>query len=314
MSAAAPSTFSNLARALTGGIFTMTTEITPPVATDAKAFVARARDLKGLATAVNVTDGAGARAHLSSIVASHLLLQDGIEPILQMVCRDRNRLALQSDTLGALALGIRNLLVLSGDDPKSGDQPETKGVFDLDGRALLTMIDRMRTERKLPSGTPIDGPFELMLGAADIPIDPPEGWDAAGLMAKAATGANFIQTQFCMDIGRIRRYAARLGQLGVAQKLPILIGISPIPSVRSARWMREKLFGTCIPDSIVERLEGAADPKAEGRRICIELLQELAETPGIGGAHIMAPQNYSAIPDVMAQSGVAGRKRASIPA
>ena len=314
MSGTAASTFSNLARALTGGVFTMTTEITPPVATDPSAFVAKATELKGLATAVNVTDGAGARAHLSTLVASHLLLQAGIEPILQMVCRDRNRLALQSDLLGALALGIRNVLVLTGDDPKAGDQPETKGVFDLDGRGWLTMIDRMRSERKLPSGTAIEGPFEVMLGAADIPVDPSEGWDAAGLKGKATAGANFIQTQFCMDIGRIRRYGQRLCELGVAQRLPILIGIAPIPSVRSARWMKEKLFGTYIPDSIVERLEGAADPKAEGRRICIELLQQLAETPGIGGAHIIAPQNYSAIPEVMAQSGVAGRQRAKMAA
>lgn len=314
MSGTSPVPLSNLSRALTAGIFTMTTEVTPPVATDAQAFVARTRELKGLATAVNVTDGAGARAHLSSVVACHMLLQAGIEPILQMVCRDRNRLALQSDLLGALALGVRNVLVLTGDDPKSGDQPETKGVFDLDGRALLAMIDRMRAERRLPSGTAIEGPFDLMLGAADVPVDPPDGWEAGGLKAKAASGANFVQTQFCMDIGRIRRYAARLRALGVVPKLPILIGIAPIPSVRSARWMREKLWGTCIPNSIVERLEGAADPKAEGRAICIELLQELAETPGIGGAHIMAPQNYAAIPEVMAQSGVAGRPRALAPA
>ncbi len=292
----------------------MTTEVTPPVATEVARFVARTTEIKGLATAVNVTDGAGAKAHLSTIVAAHALLESGVEPILQMVGRDRNRLALQSDLLGALTLGIRNLLVLSGDDPKAGDQPDAKGVFDLNGGAMLAMFAKMRAERKLPPGTAIDGPFDLLLGAADIPADPPPQWDAASLKAKADAGANFIQTQFCMDIDRVRRYGARLVELGIAQRLPVLIGVAPIPSVRSALWMREKLFGTVIPDSIVKRLEGAADPKAEGRKICVELIQQLAETPGIAGAHIMAPQAYSAIPEVIAVSGVTGKPKARMAA
>jgi methylenetetrahydrofolate reductase (NADPH) len=309
MNAAPVEAPSQLARSLASGIFTLTAEVTPPVSTDVTDFVARTRELRGLATAVNVTDGAGARAHLSTLVACHRLLEAGIEPIMQMVCRDRNRLALQSDLLGALALGVRNVLILTGDDPKVGDQPESKGVFDLDGRGFLAMAGRMRSERKLPSGTAIDGPFDLTLGAADVPVDPPPDWDASGLAAKAAAGADFIQTQFCMDIGLVRRYARRLCELGVAQRLPILIGIAPIASGRSARWMRERLWGTVIPDAIVARLDGAADPREEGRNICIELLHQLAEIPGIAGAHIMAPLNPSSIPDVIARSGVAGRTR-----
>jgi methylenetetrahydrofolate reductase (NADPH) len=305
-----PPADSALARALANGVFTVTTEVTPPVATDAARFVARTKEIKGLATAVNVTDGAGAKAHLSSLVAARALLENGVEPILQMVGRDRNRLALQSDLLGALALGIRNLLVLTGDDPKAGDQPEAKGVYDLNGGGLLTMAAHMRAERKLPPGTAIDGPFELLLGAADIPADPKPDWDAAGLKWKLESGANFIQTQFCMDIDRVRRYAARLVELGIAQRLPILIGVAPIPSVRSALWMRDKLYGAVIPDTIVERLHGAADPKAEGKAICVELIQQLAETPGIAGAHIMAPQAYSAIPEVIAAAGVTDRPKA----
>jgi methylenetetrahydrofolate reductase (NADPH) len=307
---AAPSTDSALAKSLAAGLFTVTTEVTPPVATEVTRFVTRAKEIQGLATAVNVTDGAGAKAHLSTIVAAHALLDAGIEPILQMVGRDRNRLALQSDLLGALALGIKNLLVLSGDDPKAGDQPDTKGVFDLNGGAMLSLFAHMRAERKLPPGTLIEGPFDLLLGAADVPADPPANWDAAGLKAKADAGANFIQTQFCMDIGRVRRYGARLVELGLAQRLPVLIGIAPIPSVRSALWMRERLFGTVIPDRIVERLSGAADPKTEGKAICVELIQQLAETPGIAGAHIMAPQAYSTIPEVIAASGVTGKSKA----
>jgi methylenetetrahydrofolate reductase (NADPH) len=301
---------SALARRLKSGDFVVTAELTPPVATDAATLVAKAMPLKGLATAINVTDGAGSKAHLSSLVASHALLAAGIEPILQMTCRDRNRLALQGDLLGAMALGIHNVLVLTGDDPKAGDQPETKPVFDLDSRGLLAIADRMRREHQLPTGTQIKGPISLLLGAADSPIDPPADWQPKALQGKAEAGTDFVQTQFCMDIGIVRRYAARLLDLGLAQRLAILIGIAPVPSARSARWMREKLYGTIIPDAIIERLEQAPDPKLEGRNICIELLQQLAEIPGIAGAHIMAPQNPSAIPEVIEASGVTKRKAA----
>jgi methylenetetrahydrofolate reductase (NADPH) len=301
---------SQLERDLRGGRFAVTAELSPPVATDPTEFLDAAAALRGVATAVNVTDGAAAKAHLSALVAAHFLLQHGVEPILQLTCRDRNRIALQGDLLGAIALGIRNVLVLRGDDPGAGDQPDTKPVFDLDAAALLAMARRMQSERRLPSGTAIHGPVRLVLGAADTPIDPPPGWRAERLAAKADAGAQFIQTQFCMDIAVVRRYAARLAELGLAQRLPILIGVAPIPSARSARWMKEKLFGTLIADDIVARLERASDPKREGKAICVELLHELAATPGIAGAHVMAPQNHAAIAEVIAASGVKGKLRA----
>jgi methylenetetrahydrofolate reductase (NADPH) len=297
----------NLQARLQSGDFVVTAEITPPVSTDPAEFLSRAMPLKGLATAVNVTDGAGAKVHLSSLAAAHFLVQNGIEPIVQMTCRDRNRLALQGDILGAEALGIRNMLMLAGDDPKAGDQPDAKPVYDLDSRTLLLMADRMRRTRKLPSGTAIAGKLDIVLGAADVPIDPPPGWEPKALRAKLEAGADFVQTQFCMDTAVVRRYAARLMQAGI--KAPILIGVAPIPSARSARWMREKLFGTLIPEAILSRLEKAADPKREGRRICIEVLQELADTPGVAGAHVMAPMNFAEIPVVIVESGVTRKKR-----
>ncbi len=305
---------SELARALAGGTFVLTAELSPPVSTDPAAFVASARRLRGLATAVNVTDGASAKAHLSSLAAAHFLARDGIEPILQMTCRDRNRIALQGDLLGAVALGIRNVLVLRGDDPSAGDQPETKPVFDVGTTAVLSMAHRMRTERRLPSGVAIDGPVPLLLGAAETPVDPTPGWRPDGLIAKADAGADFVQTQFCMDTGVVRRYAARLLELGVAQRVPILIGVAPIPSARSARWMREKLFGTLIPDELVARLERAADPKLEGRAICVEVIRELAAIPGVAGAHVMAPRDHSALAGVLAAAGVNRKQRAPLPA
>ena len=298
---------SNLQTRLKSGDFVVTAEITPPVSTDPAEFLARAMPLKGVVTAVNVTDGAGAKVHLSSLAAAHYLVQNGIEPIFQMTCRDRNRLALQGDILGAVSLGIRNMLMLAGDDPKLGDQPEAKPVFDLDSRKLLAMAHRMRTEQKLPSGTEVKGGIKLVLGAADVPIDPPADWEPKSLRAKMESGADFVQTQFCMDIGVVRRYAARLREEGI--DLPLLVGVAPIPSARSARWMREKLFGTLIPETIVERLEKAADPKREGRRICIEVLQALADTPGVAGAHVMAPMNFAEIPVAIQESGVTRRKR-----
>jgi methylenetetrahydrofolate reductase (NADH) len=298
-----------LRKSLTENRFAVTAELTPPVSADPADFIARALSLKGIATAVNVTDGAGAKSHLSTAAAAHFLVLNGIEPVLQMTCRDRNRIALQSDLLGAAALGIRNVLILGGDDPKSGDQPDAKPVYDLDARGFLAMAQKMRREGKLLPGTEIKGGFDIFLGAADLPADPPPGWNAKGLKAKAAAGADFIQTQFCMDIGVVRRYAARLVELGVIPKLKILIGIAPIPSARSALWMREKLFGTVIPESIIGRLEKAADPQAEGKRICVELLRQLAEVPGIAGAHVMAPLNPSGIPEVIQDSGVSGKRR-----
>ncbi|MDQ5849225.1 MAG: methylenetetrahydrofolate reductase [Pseudomonadota bacterium] len=291
---------------LRSGDFVVTAEITPPVSTDPAEFLRRAMPLKGLATAVNVTDGAGAKVHLSSLATAHFLVQSGIEPIFQMTCRDRNRLALQSDLLGAAALGIRNILALAGDDPKGGDQPEAKPVYDLDSKGLLAMANRMRAEGVLPSGTKIDGPLRLVLGAADVPIDPKPGWEPKGLKAKIEAGADFVQTQFCMDILVVRRYMSRLREAGI--QIPILVGVAPIPSARSARWMREKLFGTIIPDEHVARLEKAADAKLEGRKICVEVLQQFAEIPGVAGAHVMAPMNFAEIPIVIAESKVAGKR------
>ena len=297
---------SELQARLRSGQFVVTAEITPPVSTDPAEFLRRAMPLKGLATAVNVTDGAGAKVHLSSLATAHFLVQSGIEPIFQMTCRDRNRLALQGDILGAVALGVRNILVLGGDDPKKGDQPEAKPVYDLDPRGLLAMASAMRGEGKLPSGTAIDGRVPLVLGAAELPIDPPPGWEPKGLRAKIEAGADFVQTQFCMDTAVVRRYAARLLECGI--RIPLLVGVAPIPSARSARWMKEKLFGTIIPEAFVERLEKASDPRREGRAICIEVLRELAAIPGVAGAHVMAPMNFAEIPAAIAESGVVGKR------
>jgi methylenetetrahydrofolate reductase (NADPH) len=292
---------------LKAGRFVITAEITPPVSCDPADLLAKAAPLKGLADAVNVTDGAGARAHLGALTAATILHQQDIEPILQFTCRDRNRIALQSDLLAAAASGIKNLLLLKGDDPKAGDQPDAKPVFDLDTVALTKTAIGIRDRGELPSGRKVAGQAQFFLGAGDMPVDPPTGWAPTSLQAKIAAGTQFVQTQFCMDAAMVRRYVARLMQDKIPEQIFILIGISPLRSAKSARWMREKLFGTIISDAIVARMESATDPESEGQRICLELLEELADIPGVAGAHLMAPGNEAAIAQVIAQA--AGIKR-----
>ncbi len=285
---------------LRAGRFVMTAEITPPVSCSRDDLLAKALPLKGLASAVNVTDGAGARSHMSSLAAASILLESGIEPIVQFTCRDRNRIALQSDLMGAAALGIRNILVLRGDDPKAGDQPDAKPVFDLDSRQVIEMAARIRDRGELPNGRKVAGKADFFLGAADAPIDPPADWKPSSLRGKIESGAQFAQTQFCMDPAVVRRYMRRLADEGLAGKLFFLIGIAPLRSAKSVSWMREHLFGTIISDAIVQRMENAENAEAEGKRVAVELIAELSEIPGVSGVHIMAPNNDKAIPEVIA--------------
>jgi methylenetetrahydrofolate reductase (NADPH) len=202
--------------------------------------------------------------------------------------------------MGAAALGVRNLLLLRGDDPTAGDQPDAKPVFDLDSRALTETARAIRNGR-LPHGAKVDGGAPFFIGAADIPIDPPPGWQPDSLKAKVAAGAQFIQTQFCMDTAVVRRYAARLVEAGLGRVF-LLVGVNPLRSAKSAAWMRRHLFGTIIPEAMVARLEQAKDAAAEGRKICVETIEELSLIPGVAGAHIMAPGNADAIPEVIASA------------
>jgi methylenetetrahydrofolate reductase (NADPH) len=279
--------------------FAITAEVTPPLSTDPADLLAKSLPLRDLADAVNVTDGASARAHLDALVAATLLRQNGIEPVLQVTCRDRNRIALQSELVGAAALGVTNVLFLTGDDPKKGDQPEAKPVFDLDSVSLVRTAVSIRDKGELPHGRKVAGRAPYFVGVADMPIDPPAGWAPEGLRKKVDAGAQFAQTQFCLDVAVVRRYVARLAEHGLTERLYLLIGVAPLASARSGRWIKENLFGAIIPDALIERLEGAAEPKLEGQRICVELLHELATIPGVAGAHIMAPLNDAAIPQVI---------------
>ncbi len=296
---------SNLQRRLSAGAFAVTAEVTPPLTADAGALLAKAAPLKGRVDALNVTDAAGARAALGSFAAAAILARDGIDPVLQVTCRDRNRIALVGDLLGAAAQGVGNVLVLHGDDPAGGDQPDAKPVHDLDTKGVIGLIRQMRDDGVLPSGRAIEPAPGFFIGAADTPHDPAPDWRPTGLLAKLEAGADFVQTQFCFDLEVARRYLARLSDAGIPERLKILIGIGPIASARSARWMSGNLFGVSVPDAIIDRLEKAADAKAEGRRICIELMQGLQEMPGVAGVHIMAPnQGMESVARVIDEAGL----------
>ncbi len=304
---------SGLERVLRTDAFAVTAELVPPLSSDAKAVAEQAAALGGLADAVNVTDGSGARVHMSALAAAAILLQNGIEPVLQLTCRDRNRLALQGDLLGAAALGIRNILCLRGDDLGKGDQPEAKAVFDLGARELIATAQRMRDAGELPNARPIQGRPEFFIGAADTPTDPLKGGTSDALKSKLALGIDFVQTQFCFDASLIERYVSRLGQEGIIERLYLLVGLGPLVSARSARWMRDNLGGAVVPDAVIERLERATDPRTEGRKICIELMQRLREIEGVAGVHLMAPRGREAIPEIIEASGVV-KGRPPLPA
>ncbi|MEK9684758.1 MAG: methylenetetrahydrofolate reductase [Rhodospirillaceae bacterium] len=296
---------SKLSQALTSGTFIITAEITPPLSSAPEDFLEKASILRGKVDAVNVTDGASARAHMSSLVCAGLLLQNDLEPILQFTCRDRNRIALQSDLLGASALGIENLLILRGDDPTAGDQPEARAVFDYESQELIECAAFMRDSGKLPSGREIKKRPFFVLGCADTPMRPTDPrWKPSSLQSKIRAGVHFIQTQFCFDIDIVKEYAASLRELGITEKAGVLIGIAPLTSSKSALWMRENLWGTSIPDHIIERIEKANDQSAEGTQICAELIAGYSEIKGISGVHIMAPIGFDAIPLAIKRSGL----------
>lgn len=297
-------TSGRLEAVLRQGWFAVTAETSPPDSADAGAVLARAGCLKSLADAVNVLDGAGARAHLSPLATAAILAREGIEPVLQFTMRDRNRLALEAEVLGASALGVPNILCLTGDAIDKGDQPEAKPVFDLKSGEFMAIVRRMRDQSELPSGRKLSAPPRLMIGAAAAPSEPKPGFDAPDIKAKIEGGADFIQTQFCFDLGMLRRYLDRLDELGLGGKLPFLIGIGPLTSAKSARWMNKNLFGVFIPEPLITRLEGAEDQAKEGRAICVELIHQLKEMKGVAGAHLMAPHGEEACARVIEESGI----------
>ena len=291
-------------RVLRAGAFAVTAELSPPDSADPEDVYARARVFDGRVDAINATDGSGANCHMSSVAVCALLTRIGYSPILQISCRDRNRIAIQGDILGAAAMGVANLLCLTGDGVQAGDHPQAKPVFDLDCLSLMEIARRLREEGRFESGRALTDRPKVFLGAAENPFAPPYDWRPLRLAKKIAAGAQFIQTQYCFDVPLLRQFMTRIDDLGLLDRVFILVGVGPLPSARTAEWLRRHVAGVHIPDAVVERLAGAAKPKAEGRKLCIELIQEIREIKGVSGVHVMAYRQEEAVAEVIDASGV----------
>jgi len=298
-----------LEAALRRGDFVVTAELSPPDSADPDEIARRAVYFDGLVDAINVPDGSGANCHMSSLASSKILLDLGCAPVMQFTCRDRNRIALQGDILGAAALGVVNLLCLSGDAVSAGDQPEAKPVFDLDSLSLLAAARGMRDDGRFLSGRPLSCPPQLFLGAASNPFAPPTDARLVRLERKIEAGAQFIQTQFCFDLDALRRFMAAVCARGLDQRAFILVGIGPLVSARSARWMRAHVPGVSIPDALIDRLEQAGDPRAEGRKICIEMIREIRHIEGVSGVHLMIHKHERLVSQIIARAGVLEGRR-----
>ena len=295
-------------RVLRGGTFAVSAELSPPDSADPEEVYARARVFDGYVDAMNATDGSGANCHMSSVGVCSLLTRIGYATVMQMSCRDRNRLAMQGDVLGAAAMGVANILCLTGDGVQVGDQPEAKPVFDLDCMSLLSTIRQMRDQSCLLSGRRISSPSQVFLGAAANPFMPPLDFRPQRLAKKVAAGAQFVQTQYCFDLLRLKSYMKQVVDMGLHEKCFILIGVGPLASARAAVWIRDNVPGVHIPDQVIERLAGAERPKREGKRICMELIQQIREIEGVSGVHVMAYRQEEAVAEIIDASGVlAGR-------
>ena len=293
---------------LGSGQFAVTAELSPPDSADPEEVYSRARVFDGYVDAINATDGSGANCHMSSIAVCSLLERRGYTTVMQISCRDRNRLAVQGDVLGASALGISNMLCLSGDSVQAGDHPGAKPVFDLDCMSLIATLRGMRDDSRYLSGRTLTTAPRMLIGAAANPFVPPFEYRVQRLAKKISAGASFVQTQYCFDIARLKEYMGQVRDLGLHEKCAILVGVGPLNSPRAARWMRDNVPGVHIPDHVIKRLEGAERPGLEGRRLCMEMIQQIREVEGVAGVHVMAYRQEEAIAEIIDASGVlAGR-------
>jgi 5,10-methylenetetrahydrofolate reductase len=320
---------SNLERVLRAGHFAVTGELGPPQSADPAVIREKAEILKGNCDAVNITDNQTAIVRMSSIAAGAMLVQMGLEPVIQMVCRDRNRLAMQSDLLGAYALGLRNLLCLTGDHQTFGNHPNSKNVFDLDSVQMIQMVTQMRDDKVFQCGDPIKGlEPRFFIGAAAAPFADPIEYRPYRLAKKVNAGANFIQTQLIYDIEAFKVFMQKVRELGLHEKTYILAGVGPLKSPGMARYMKDSVPGILVPDLILERMTNAGaswagkskdeltkeDKKArtnawkdEGIKICIELIQQLKEIEGVAGVHIMAIEWEEAVKPIAEGAGLLPR-------
>ena len=300
---------SQLEEILQAGHFAVTAELNPPDSADPEDVFRAASILANVCDGINAVDASGANVHISSVAMCALLTRAGYEPVYQVTCRDRNRIALQGDMLGAAAMGVLNVLCLTGDDVTAGDQPEAKRVFDFDSIQLLRTARTMRDEAVFLSGRKITSPPCFFLGAAANPFVPPYDWRPQRLAKKIAAGAQFIQTQYCFDLVRFKEYMKQVRDLGLDKQAFILAGVGPLKSAGAAEYMREKVPGVVIPDNFINRLKKTPKERQqeEGKQICVELIEEIRAIKGVSGIHIMAYRQEELVAEIVEESGLCPR-------
>jgi methylenetetrahydrofolate reductase (NADPH) len=297
---------SRLERVLRSGRFAITAELNPPDSADPQAVYDRALVLSEVCDAINATDASAANVHMSSVGVCALLTRAGYEPVMQISCRDRNRIAIQGDLLGAAAMGVNNLLCLTGDGVQAGDQPEAKPVFDLDSISLLKTARLLRDYGRFLSGRELEVAPRFFLGAASNPFVPPFDFRVKRLAKKIDAGADFFQTQYCFDIERLREFMHSIRQEGLHERAFIIIGVGPLRSAKAAMWIRANVPGVVIPDKIINRLNGVppSEQKELGKQICIEIIQQIREIDGVSGVHVMAYRQEELVAQIIDESGL----------
>lgn len=291
-------------RVLRAGTFAVSAELSPPDSADAEEVYARARVFDGYVDAINATDGSGANCHMSSVGVCALLSRRGYSAVMQISCRDKNRLAIQGDVLGAAAMGVANVMCLTGDGVQAGDHPMAKPVFDLDSVSLITTVRTMRDDGYFQSGRKLTTPPRLFIGAAANPFVPPVEHRVDRLAKKIAAGAQFIQTQYCFDVPMMKSFMRRVRDEGLHEKAFILIGTGPLASANAATWIRDNVPGVHIPDEVIDRLRRAQKPRLEGRKLCMEIIQEIRQIEGVAGVHVMAYRQEECVAELVDASGV----------
>ncbi len=306
-------TESLLEKALESGKFVVTAECGPPKGADTEVLIKKGKSLLGWIDAVNVTDNQTAIVRMSSVAACSILKQLGHEPILQMVTRDRNRIALQSDLFGAYALGVRNVLCLTGDHQSFGNQRECVGVFDLDSIQLLKTVRDMREAGVIIGGEAIQGPPKLFAGAAENPFADPVDWRVIRLGKKVNAGADFIQTQCIYNLPRFETFMSQARDMGLTEKTYILAGVTPLKTVGMARYMASKVAGMDIPEELISRMANTPKEKQaeEGIKIAVETIQRVKEIPGVAGVHLMAIEWEHKVPEILRAAGIGNRPEGS---
>jgi len=294
------------------GFFAVTAEVGPPKGTERGMIEKKCLQLREYVDAVNITDNQTAIVRLSSLASCLIARECGVEPVMQMVCRDRNRIALQSDFLGACALGIENFLCLTGDHQSMGNHPQAKNVFDVDSVQLLSILNDMREKKVFQNGEALKGEVKAFLGAGENPFADPMEFRVYRLAKKIRAGARFIQTQAVFDTETFARFMEEVRKMELHKKAYILAGVIPVRSLQAMRYMQNEVPGLLIPPHLLERMEKAKDPKEEGVKICVEIIEEVKKIEGVRGVHIMAIAWESIVPEIVKRSNLYPRPQREV--